>query len=195
MMSDSGTMDVAPSLAEAEGVSDEEPGPSPAGVVILDGAWSELDGAERAVHEAVNAAAVFVPELAEAEIAVALSSDAAIRKLNAQFRGQDKPTNVLSFPAAALPDDAGGDVSGDIVIAYETLLREAAAEGKDPLHHLAHLTVHGLLHLAGYDHNDDAEAEEMEALERRILHTIGIADPYRSDREEDQPLYAVATRE
>src|SRR5688572_14828775 len=175
MIIESKTMDAPPSSGEVDGPSDEEPGPSPAGVMLMHGAWRDLPGAVPAVHAAVNAAIVFVPALAESEIAVALSSDAEVRELNARFRGQDKPTNVLSFPAALAE---GADCSGDIIIAYETLTREADAEGKDALHHLAHLTVHGLLHLAGHDHLDDVEAEEMEALERRILHRLDIPDPY-----------------
>lgn len=185
-------MEPSPSAGEVEGASDEEPGPSPAGVVLMHDAWRDLPGAIPAVHAAVNAAIAFAPALAESEIAIALSSDEEVRALNAQFRGQDKPTNVLSFPAApAFPtpiaDAQGADASGDIIIAYETVMREAAGEGKDALHHLSHLTVHGLLHLAGYDHDAEADAERMEALERRILHTLDIPDPYRSDVEGDQP--------
>jgi probable rRNA maturation factor len=195
MMTESNSIVIAPPIGESEGLSDEEPGPSPAAVMILHDGWRELAGAPRMVHDAVNAAIALAPELAGAEIAIALSSDDGIRQLNAQFRGQDKPTNVLSFPAAASPSDPnGGDASGDIIIALETLLLEAEAERKRPLDHLAHLTVHGLLHLAGYDHDDDAEAEDMEALERRILHSLSISDPYRSDTEEDHPLNAVGAR-
>ena len=182
-------MDVPPVPAEAEGASDDEPGPSPAGVVVLDDAWHDIPGAVAAVHDAVNAAVAFVPELADAEIAIALSSDAAIRELNARFRGQDKPTNVLSFPAAATGIVAADRLpSGDIVIALETVRREAADEDKYLIHHIAHLTVHGLLHLAGFDHDTEADAEQMEALERRILVTLAISDPYRSNVEERQPL-------
>ncbi len=190
-MIESNTMDVLLPPGEADGASDEEPGPSPAGVVVLDGAWHDQENPALRVHEAVNAAVRFVPALADGEIAIALSCDADVRRLNAQFRGKDKPTNVLSFPAAAGPDDEGGAPSGDIVIAFETVLREAEDEGKPLHHHLAHLVVHGLLHLAGHDHDSDADAEIMEALERRILDSIGIPDPYRSDVEEDQPLPAV----
>lgn len=184
-MIDTGPMDAVPPQNEAEGASDDEPGPSPAGVVILFDAWHELPGAVSAVHEAVNAAVHFVPELADAEIAIALSSDEDVRALNARFRGQDKPTNVLSFPSA--PGVSEAAPSGDIIVAYETLAREAAHEGKPLHHHLAHLTVHGLLHLAGHDHHDDGDAERMEALERRILAHLDIPDPYRSDSEEDRP--------
>src|ERR1041384_2023126 len=162
MMTESNSIVIAPPIGESEGLSDEEPGPSPAAVVVLHDGWRDLDGAARVVHEAVDAGIALAPELAGAEIAMALSSDEGVRQLNAQFRGQDKPTNVLSFPAAPSPaDPGGGDASGDIIIALETLLREAEADRKPPLDHLAHLTVHGLLHLAGYDHDDDAEAEDM----------------------------------
>jgi len=180
-------MDVLPPPGEADDASDDEPGPSPAGVVVLDDAWPDQESSVLCVHEAVNAAIRFVPELANGEVAIALSSDAAVRRLNAQFRGKDKPTNVLSFPTAG-SSDGDGAPSGDIVIAYETVLREAEDEGKPLHHHLAHLVVHGLLHLAGHDHDTETDAEIMEALERRILESIGIPDPYRSDVEEDQPL-------
>jgi probable rRNA maturation factor len=181
---------VVPPPGEGEGTSDDDPEPGPASVVVLEGAWHDAPGAVSAVHEAARAAAAIVPALADGEIAIALSSDAAVRELNARFRGQDKPTNVLSFPAA--PDFPGvqGASSGDIVIAYETAAREAAAEGKPLLHHLAHLTVHGLLHLAGHDHDDNVDAERMETLERRILEQLDIPDPYRSLTEEDRSLSA-----
>ena len=113
------------------------------------------------------------------EAAVALSSDARVRVFNRDYRGKDKPTNVLSFPAGF------GHVSpgeprhiGDIALAAETLLREAAEQGKQPRDHLQHLLVHGLLHLLGYDHETEAQAAEMEALEVEILAALGIADPY-----------------
>ena len=181
-------MDVPPAPAGIDGASDDEPEPSAAGVVILYDAWHEVPGAVLAVHQAVNAAAAFVPALADAEIAIALSSDVAVQELNARFRGQGKPTNVLSFPSAPSLADGEGVPSGDIVIAYETVQRESLGEDKPFLHHLAHLTVHGLLHLAGYDHLHDADAEIMEALERRILASLNIPDPYRSDVEEQQPF-------
>jgi probable rRNA maturation factor len=180
------TMDMAPPSGDTEAVSDDDPGPSPAGVVVLADAWHDLPGAVAAVHDAVNAAVRFVPELADGEIAIALSSDAAVRELNARFRGQDKPTNVLSFPSPAFEDEEDAPPSGDIIIAFETVTREAADEGKPLLHHLAHLAVHGLLHLAGHDHDIDSDAEAMEAMERRILESLDIPDPYRSDIEEDR---------
>jgi probable rRNA maturation factor len=114
-----------------------------------------------------------------AELAIVLSDDSAVRRLNRQWRGKNAPTNVLSFPAP--PSGKGRPASpyiGDVVIAYQTTAREAVAEGKPFNHHVAHLAVHGFLHLVGYDHVNDGDAERMERLERRILAHIGVADPY-----------------
>ena len=101
-----------------------------------------------------------------------LTDDAEVRQLNARWRGKDKPTNVLSFPA--------GDpvLIGDVVLAFQTVKREAAEQGKHFGDHLSHLVVHGALHLIGYDHVKARDAEAMEALERRVLAGLGIADPY-----------------
>ncbi len=106
-----------------------------------------------------------------------VDDDARIRELNRLWRGFDKPTNVLSFPS---PDTQPGPARtlGDIAISYETAAREAAAEDKSFGDHIAHLSVHGFLHLLGYDHESDDDAEEMEGLERAILARIGISDPY-----------------
>src|SRR4051794_19801342 len=128
----------------------------------------------RAISEAVADVAT-----KDGELAVVLTDDARIRALNQAWRGLDKPTNVLSFPAR---DRAGGQgaaaLLGDIVIAYETTKREAQAQGTPFLHHLAHLAVHGFLHLRAYDHEAEDEAETMERLERQILARLDIADPY-----------------
>ena len=97
--------------------------------------------------------------------------------LNLQYRGRDYATNVLSFPAD-LPPGIDLPLLGDLVICAPVVTREAAEQGKRPTDHWAHLTVHGTLHLLGFDHMEDAEAEEMEALETRILAGLGIADPY-----------------
>jgi probable rRNA maturation factor len=114
---------------------------------------------------------------AETELALVLADDATIRALNSQWRGQDKPTNVLSFPAGS---DAGAPLLllGDVILAFETVRREAQEQGKSLADHLQHLVVHGVLHLVGFDHLADDEAERMEALERQVLATLGIADPY-----------------
>jgi probable rRNA maturation factor len=115
-----------------------------------------------------------------AEVSVQLADDAQIRALNAQWRGIDKTTNVLSFPASAPAKIAAAALLGDIVLAFETAEREAAEEGKLLADHMVHLVVHGFLHLLGFDHQIAADADRMEALETRIMAKLGIADPYAS---------------
>lgn len=113
------------------------------------------------------------------ELSLLFTDDAHIQTLNAQWRGKDKPTNVLSFPAFEIEaDDALPPMLGDIVLARETIVDEAALENKPLEHHLTHLIVHGLLHLLGFDHETEDEAEEMEALERVVLAKLAIPDPY-----------------
>ncbi len=143
------------------------------------GPWGD-ESRWRPLVERVAAAVAARDELIvpdAAELSLLLTDDAHVRVLNNQWRGQDKPTNVLSFPSAD-EDDEPGPLLGDVVVAQETTAREAAEEGRTFDDHLAHLLVHGLLHLFGYDHEDDDEAEEMEALETEILLGLGIADPY-----------------
>jgi probable rRNA maturation factor len=106
------------------------------------------------------------------EFSLLLTNDTHIQQLNKDFRGQDNPTNVLSFP------DDTGNYLGDIAIALETIVREAKEQEKDFYHHFIHMLIHGLLHLQGYDHETDIEAEEMEALEIKILADMGIENPY-----------------
>jgi probable rRNA maturation factor len=154
----------------------------------------EADGwpPEAKLHETALQAFQTTAELAELDdsfsVSLLFTDDVAMRELNRQWRGQDKPTNVLSFPAPDMPQRPDGDAPfyGDIALALETLEREAEADAKLFDHHLTHLLVHGLLHLAGYDHETDAEAEEMEALETRILARLAIADPYAL-QEQDRP--------
>ena len=107
-------------------------------------------------------------------VSLLFTNDAAMRELNRTWRGRDKATNVLSFPQAGIATP----VLGDIVLAWETIQREAALEEKPTNHHIAHLIVHGFLHLLGYDHQQREDAELMEHLERCGLKKIGIADPY-----------------
>ena len=114
-----------------------------------------------------------------AELCIHLADDEHIRALNARWRGLDKPTNVLSFPAAEPADLATARLIGDVVLAFETTAREAADEGKPLADHYRHLVAHGFLHLIGFDHEDDAEAQRMEAIETRTLARLGVADPYR----------------
>ena len=152
-------------------------------VLVVADCWQTEPDAEAVIHRAITIAAEIVDaDTAEAELAVMLTDDAGIRTLNSNWRGIDKPTNVLSFPAlqpsgAGGPDDAPR-MLGDIAIAYETMRREANDEQRPFDHHLSHLAVHGFLHLIGYDHENDDDAEDMEALEREILSSLGIPDPY-----------------
>lgn len=150
------------------------------------GDWSAFEGLEPAIEEAAAALAALPGVLKSAGGAcVVLSGDDEVRMLNASWRKKDKPTNVLSFPAPLPPKGVKQDgprFLGDIVLAAETLLREAADEGVPPRHHLQHLVIHGLLHLIGYDHETDEQAESMEALEIEALSAIGVANPY-DDRE------------
>ena len=152
-------------------------------VLVVADCWQSEPDAEPVIQRAIATAAACVDDdVTDAEVAVMLTDDSGIRTLNSNWRGIDKPTNVLSFPA--LQPEAewkAGDAPrmlGDIAIAYETLRREADEEQKPFDHHLSHLAVHGFLHLIGYDHENDADAEEMEALEQDVLAQLGIPDPY-----------------
>lgn len=158
-------------------------------IIIEAEAWrAALPEVERVVERAAGAALEAAPPTARAtETAILLADDATLRDLNARYRGQDKATNVLSFPAR--DDDApppGGEAPplrwGDVALAYETVAREAGEQGKTLAAHLSHLVVHGLLHLFGHDHEDEDEALGMEALEREILARIGIEDPYGAEQ-------------
>lgn len=115
------------------------------------------------------------------EVVVLLTDDESVRDLNARFRDRDRPTNVLSFPAAPVPG-VGDSPLGDVALAFGVCAAEAEAQGKPLSDHLTHLVVHGVLHLLGRDHVDDAEAGAMEAEERTILAGLGVPDPYRDDR-------------
>ncbi|HZP76192.1 MAG TPA: rRNA maturation RNase YbeY [Pseudolabrys sp.] len=148
-------------------------------ILIQSPLWDREPKASACVHEAVTAAATEIA-VGAGEVSVLLIDDAGIRTLNRDWRGMDKPTNVLSFPTTAPAQPGALRPFGDIVIAYETLARESSEESKPFLHHLAHLTVHGFLHLIGYDHETDSDAETMEALERTILARLEIPDPYRA---------------
>jgi probable rRNA maturation factor len=144
-------------------------------------AWTlALPDAEAVAQAAADAALTgMAPSDVETPIVcVLLTGDDEVAELNLRFRGKGGPTNVLSFPAPANPE---GQI-GDIALAYGVCAREAEQQGKTLSQHLMHLTVHGVLHLLGYDHEDDGEAEAMEALERSILETLGVPDPYAADR-------------
>ena len=139
-----------------------------------DPAWTDaLPDAEAVAERAAQAALVHAPDPA-LELTVLLPDDAAVHALNAKFRGKDSATNVLSFPAPAFARPH----LGDIALAYGVCAAEAKAQGKSLADHLAHLTVHGVLHLLGYDHDADDAAESMEQMERAILKGLGVNDPY-----------------
>ena len=121
----------------------------------------------------------------DSEVAIQLVDAAEGQAMNRQYRGKDYATNVLSFPAdlpEGLPEDFDFPQLGDLVICAPVVARDAAEQGKALGDHYAHLTIHGVLHLLGFDHVEEAEAEEMEALERQILASLGIADPYAGER-------------
>jgi len=145
-------------------------------VTVQSAAWEKLPRAEAAVRRAIEAT-LRNEQKHDGEIGIVLTDDAHIQALNRDFRETDKPTNVLAFPAPKQPGESRPPI-GDIVLAYETLAREAAAEKKPIEHHLVHLAVHGMLHLLGFDHMNDADAETMETHERAILVKLGIPDPY-----------------
>lgn len=146
-------------------------------VIVEDERWRTIGDVEALIAAATRAVARHAGAAGEA--CVLLTSDAESRRLNAGYRGQDKPTNVLSFPAAGTAGPTGTSGScGDIAMAYETVAREAKDLAIAPSAHLQHLAVHGLLHLLGHDHDSDAEATRMERLEIEILATLGVANPY-----------------
>lgn len=180
----------------ARAVSDGPPGPpaadaptepEPPGrlcvtLVEEDGDWSGFGSISEAVTAAVSALARH-PRVSIApgsEASVVLGSDALVRRLNGTYRGKDQPTNVLSFPFQRPPGASLEEQSelGDVVLAAETVGAEALAGSIEPRHHLQHLVVHGLLHLLGYDHQTDVDAERMERLETDILAKIGVPDPH-----------------
>src|ERR1700675_1962284 len=152
-------------------------------VLVVADCWQDEPDAEAVIQRAIAIAAATVDtDVADAELAVMLTDDLGIRTLNSNWRGIDKPTNVLSFPALQPPGGHESDnaprMLANFAIAYETTRREADDEQKPISHHLSHLAVHGFLHLVGYDHEKDGEAEVMEGLERDILASLGIPDPY-----------------
>jgi probable rRNA maturation factor len=155
-------------------------------IAIEDGAWPEEAVLEEKSARILETAAAYLAgkcgqpfNEAPAELSLVFTNDEEIRGINAEWRGQDKPTNVLSFPAFPLkPGGRPGPMLGDIILAEETLRREALDLGKSFDDHLSHLLVHGFLHLFGYDHMSDEEAMVMETLEIRILAELGLENPY-----------------
>ena len=141
-------------------------------VEVEDPAWT--DALPDAVDRVERAAATALGTVA-GDVVVLLTDDAAVREINARFRDRDQPTNVLSFPAA----ESAAPHLGDLMLAHGVCAAEAVAQGKTLADHLTHLTIHGVLHLLGRDHIDEAGAEAMEAEERTLLASLGVADPYR----------------
>jgi probable rRNA maturation factor len=153
----------------------------------IEASWPSPPDWEALSERAASTLAQVAPELAHPRLSASIlfADDAEVRALNAEWRGKDKPTNVLSFPMLeradllALAPDGPPELLGDIVLALETCQREADDKGLSLEHHAAHLIVHGLLHLAGYDHETSPEeARAMELLEIKALAQMGIADPY-----------------
>lgn len=147
-------------------------------------AWSAaLPDAETLVRQAGQAA---VGDGSGGGVAILLTDDAAVRDLNVRFRGADAPTNVLAFPAAPNPEDAPHHMHlGDVALAFGVCEREAVDQGKPLADHLRHLVIHGVLHLLGYDHQDDAQATAMESRERELLAGLGVPDPYAREKASD----------
>lgn len=166
-----------------------DPDPAPLGIEVSheSEAWATLPDVEDLIARAVRAAAqeAGLAYRPGAELSVVLTDDEAIRSLNRDWRGQDKPTNVLSFPAVEPGRTADAPLLGDIVMAHATLRREAAEAGRPLADHVAHLVVHGFLHLFGHDHLAEDEATRMEAIETAALARLGIPDPYAAT----QPLH------
>ncbi|MDO9411931.1 MAG: rRNA maturation RNase YbeY [Pseudolabrys sp.] len=147
--------------------------------------WDAQPDAESAIRAAIAAAAT--ASTSGNEVSILLTDDSAVRVLNREWRGIDKATNVLSFPAPEAMAKGAAGILGDIVIAYETVARESADEKREFLHHLTHLTVHGYLHLVGYDHQDDAQANEMESLESKIMTHMQLPDPWQESEKDRTP--------
>lgn len=154
-------------------------------VTVGDPGWTAmLNDPEPLIGHWVDAVMAAAPPVAQqAEVGVHLLDDAAVQALNRDWRDQDKPTNVLSFPSA-LPTIPGEPVMlGDVMLARETVLAEAQDLGVPVVARMAHMVVHGVLHLLGFDHQADADAVTMEGLERQILLSLGLNDPYPEDEQ------------
>jgi len=157
-------------------------------VLIEDNNWNTLLPDHEAVIDraliAINAYAPDIPKDREMELSITLTNDAHIQDLNHDYRDKDKPTNVLSFPqidwSEGISDQEPLIMLGDVVCALETIAREAKEQYKTLDHHFIHMLIHSVLHLFGYDHEDEQEAEEMEALEINILNKMGIKNPYQT---------------
>ena len=162
------------------------PAPPQIDISVQDPEWEAMGDVEEIINKAAQTAltAALIPRFAEGrdlEVSVVLANDDLVQILNHEYRDKDKPTNVLTF--ASLDDEEGlpeeGVLNlGDIVLSYQTLDREAQEQGKFLLDHVKHMTVHGMLHLLGYDHKTEDQATDMETLEIRILEKLGVQNPY-----------------
>jgi probable rRNA maturation factor len=176
----------ASSAPGAEESPDGEPSRTYADVLIGDERWHSIEGLEGLIPALVAATLLEsgIPSGSRA-LSVALLTGTEVHALNKAFRGKDSETNVLSFPAVPVPAirraQTGPVFLGDVALSFETVTEEASAQNKTVLDHAAHLVVHGVLHLAGFDHVSDAGADRMEAAERAILSKFGIPDPYAED--------------
>ncbi len=142
--------------------------------ILLNEIWTNLDSSwkEEISYAFEKAAETIGTDFSEMEVSVVLADDQEVQALNKTFRGKDKPTNVLSFPS-----EEEGEL-GDIILAYESIMREAQEVGISPLHHMLHLIIHGFLHLLGYDHEEEKAAHTMETMEIKILQQLNISNPY-----------------
>jgi probable rRNA maturation factor len=168
---------------KAETRAREKPSPASAGEASRTSLWLKNEVARKGIPalRSFERWLAAVPDLRKrrgrSEVNVLVVGNAAGRRYNREFRGRDYATNVLSFAYEPIPGEHSG-LLGDLVICAPVVAREAREQHKDTRDHFAHMTIHGVLHLLGYDHEDDVEAERMEALETRILASLGIADPY-----------------
>jgi probable rRNA maturation factor len=151
-------------------------------VSVTDETWTQSSSGIQKISQnaalAVSDHQAHRAELKFREVTIVLSNDATVRQLNHDYRGLDKPTNVLSFPALEPPVPGMSGPLGDVILGYETVKKESVEFRRSLEHHVQHLVVHGCLHLLGYDHEADTQAEEMESLEIEILASLGIPDPY-----------------
>ena len=164
--------------------------------------WGKVKGLELRLEKVASLAlaclpATLLPLAFGAQATLLLTTDASVQKLNRTYRGKDKPTNVLSFPQferpalvklAKQPAAVGQKFyAGDIAVAYQYVVKEARAEHKELLDHVTHLAIHGLLHLFGYDHDTQGRAARMEKLEKEIMATLGLPDPYAQLDDDYEP--------
>lgn len=161
-------------------------------IIKREGNWGDIEGIRDLVGQVLNAV-INDPKISiqnQSEICIVLSSDRDIQSLNRTYRGKNNPTNVLSFSSPKKGSFQAHNFIGDIVLAQETIEREAFENNISFAHHLSHLIIHGLLHLMGYDHETEREARNMEELEISILSRLGISDPYKKKPQRCSQFYS-----